>query len=131
MDEEDVTPTLVVLRGISESFARIQDEGMNHRLVPREDLAKSWFGGVWILVPAGMSRDSLKPKAKGEPVSRLQRQLARLGYLSERTSGLYDEATRRAVMALQRDMHLPVDGIAGPHTRAMILQLLGDEGGAS
>ncbi|MGQ9653501.1 MAG: AAA family ATPase [Thermodesulfobacteriota bacterium] len=129
--EGDVNSTLVVLRGISDGFARIQDGEMRDRLVSREDLARSWFGGVWILMPAGLSRDSLKPRARGESVFRLQRQLARLGYLTEGASGLYDEPTRRAVMALQRDMHLPVDGIAGPHTRAMIMQLLGEEGRGS
>lgn len=129
--EGDVNSTLVVLRGISDGFARIQDGEMKDRLVSREDLARSWFGGVWILMPAGLSRDPLKPRARGESVFRLQRQLARLGYLTEGASGLYDEPTRKAVMALQRDMHLPVDGIAGPHTRAMIMQLLGEEGGGS
>lgn len=127
----DVNSTLVVLRGISDGFARIQDGELGDRLVSREDLARSWFGGVWIVMPSGMSRDPLKPRARGEPVSRLQRQLVRLGYLTEKASGLYDEPTRKAVMALQRDMHLPVDGIAGPHTRAMIMQLLGDEGEGS
>ncbi len=129
--EGDVNSKLVVQSGISDGFARIQDGEMGERLVSREELSRSWFGGVWILMPSGMSRDPLKPRARGESVSRLQRQLVRLGYLTERASGLYDEPTRRAVMALQRDMHLPVDGIAGPHTRAMIMQLLGDEGGGS
>lgn len=51
----------------------------------------------------------------GEGVVVLQRRLARAGYPVPETH-VYDQATEQAVMALQRDRGLVVDGIAGPKT---------------
>jgi hypothetical protein len=51
----------------------------------------------------------------GEGVALLQRRLVRAGYALDVTH-VFDEATQKAVMALQRTAGLVVDGIAGPKT---------------
>jgi hypothetical protein len=51
----------------------------------------------------------------GEQVALLQRRLIRAGYPVEVTH-IFDNATQKAVMALQRVAGLVVDGIAGPKT---------------
>lgn len=51
----------------------------------------------------------------GDTVALLQRRLARSGYKVDMTH-VFDDATRAAVMALQRRANLVVDGIAGPKT---------------
>lgn len=60
-----------------------------------------------------MTAVSIRPGSHGAEVSQLQARLQRAGYQVANT-GLYDEATTRAVMALQTDSKLVVDGIYGP-----------------
>ena len=53
--------------------------------------------------------------ATGEDVEELQKRLAARGYLQDGYSeGLYDEATKNAVIALQRHIGVAQDGICGP-----------------
>ena len=54
--------------------------------------------------------------SQGEQVQNLQQKLANLGYHSGRTDGVFDEATRRAVIAFQAAQGLKQDGIAGTRT---------------
>lgn len=59
----------------------------------------------------------LEPGECGETVERAQAKLVRLRYLPRRAaSGCYDEATRHAVMALQKWEGLERDGILGSKT---------------
>jgi N-acetyl-anhydromuramyl-L-alanine amidase AmpD len=119
-----------VLRGISEAGALIQERDGTPRWVSREELGRLWFGAAWILAAGPRRGEGLIPGSRGEGVLRLQEALSHLGYLGDPADGIFDEATRRGVMAFQRDVHLPVDGRVGAQTAGMILQLLGDEGGA-
>ena len=53
--------------------------------------------------------------ATGEDVEELQKRLAKRGYLEGSYSeGLYDEATKEAVIALQRHIGVAQDGVCGP-----------------
>ncbi|MDO5296909.1 MAG: L,D-transpeptidase family protein [bacterium] len=53
--------------------------------------------------------------ATGEDVEELQKRLAQRGYLEGTYSeGLYDEATKEAVIALQRHIGVAQDGVCGP-----------------
>lgn len=56
---------------------------------------------------------SLRPGAHGADVALMQERLQRAGY-QVATTNVYDEATEQAVMALQADSNLVVDGIFGP-----------------
>ncbi|MCD9124029.1 N-acetylmuramidase family protein [Cupriavidus sp. UGS-1] len=62
----------------------------------------------------------LRKDMHGEEVALLQRRLARAGYPVEDTH-VYDDATERAVMALQQAGGLVVDGIYGPKSQMALL----------
>ncbi len=90
-------------------------------------LALAWlFAGPPALSAAGGA--SLAVGSKGQEVTALQHKLIEAGFLNGQADGKYGEATRQAVLALQRALkdkghHLAVDGVAGPAT----LGLLADE----
>ena len=63
---------------------------------------------------------SLKEGNVGDPVVRLQKALASLGYYDGEASGTFDTATKKAVKAFQKKNGLKDDGVAGLET----LQLL-------
>jgi hypothetical protein len=125
--EDGGPPRYGVLRGISELEALIEERDGAPRWVPREVFRRIWFGSVWILTPGPRRGEGLIPGSRGEAVRWLQEALERLGHLDGGIPGLFDEDTRRGVMAFQRDTGLPVDGRVGAQTAGMILQLLGDE----
>ncbi|HPY94371.1 MAG TPA: peptidoglycan-binding domain-containing protein, partial [Clostridia bacterium] len=90
-------------------------------------LALAWlFAGPPALSAAGGA--SLAVGSKGQEVTALQHKLIEAGFLNGQADGKYGEATRQAVLALQRALkdkghQLAVDGVAGPAT----LGLLADE----
>ena len=60
-----------------------------------------------------------------EPVRKLQRELAAVGYSPGPSDGRYGPRTERAIMRLQHARHLVTDGIAGPETLHQLQALLG------
>lgn len=58
--------------------------------------------------------------SRGSAVTRLQKRLIELGYLSGKASGDYDEATRDAVIAFQDRNGEWVDGVAGEDTQTKL-----------
>jgi hypothetical protein len=74
--------------------------------------------------PAGPAGSAvLKEGAKGDAVRDLQGLLAALGYPLA-ADGVFGAATRRAVVAFQKDAGLTADGIAGPATFAAIREAM-------
>jgi len=68
--------------------------------------------------PPTASYRKLEIGSTGEDVTRLQRELNRIGYLdAAHITGTYGSQTRTAVMAYQKAMSLFVDGIAGNDTQ--------------
>lgn len=63
--------------------------------------------------------ETLRPGAKGDEVVQLQDSLQQLGYLYGVT-GVYDDATRNAVMNFQTRNGLSADGIAGSSTLSLL-----------
>jgi general secretion pathway protein A len=126
MPAEGPSPAYGIFRGISEKGIWVQEDDSGLRLIPKEELAKNWFGKVWIFLPANDAGSELKAGVYGEAVIRLQADLVRLGYRQEEPTGLYDAKTEQAVMAFQEDMDLALNGVAGPKTLGMMLQLLGE-----
>ena len=58
----------------------------------------------------------LRPDSHGPDVIRLQKNLQRAGYSITKISGIYDNDTKRAVLAFQRDQHMKITGIADGDT---------------
>ena len=80
--------------------------------------------GIWPEIPACGEDTPLCRGDAGEDVRALQRTLSRFGYGVE-ASGLYDQATTEAVVALQRHWRpARVDGIADAETREIASALL-------
>jgi peptidoglycan hydrolase-like protein with peptidoglycan-binding domain len=64
--------------------------------------------------------DSLIPGTKGDKVAALQKRLKDLGYYSGQATGLYGQATQKAVVYFQKLNGMTQDGIAGKATQAAI-----------
>lgn len=58
----------------------------------------------------------LRPESHGPDVVRLQHNLQRAGYSLNKITGLYDNDTKRAVLAFQRDQHMKITGIVDGNT---------------
>ena len=87
------------------------------KLIYSEDALNADGVRVGDLVGSASPLRVLTAGATGEQVQQLQSQLAQLGYLSASfSSGVYDEATRRAVEEFQRMNGLTADGAAGEAT---------------
>lgn len=69
---------------------------------------------------------SVRVGEAGEDVGCLQRALVKSGYLAGAVSGMFDDATHRAVMDMQTDRGLFVDGVVGRET-ALSLEIWPDE----
>lgn len=99
---------------------RKEDPG---ELFPWKRLAEEGIG-VWVEVATVGSVDRLSPGAKGEVVSRLQRDLISYGYGLEVT-GMFDERTRDVVIAFQRHFRpAKFNGVADAQTRDLLRRLL-------
>ncbi len=69
----------------------------------------------------------LKKGSRGSDVTKTQRDLKALGYLSVDPTGYYGDLTTASVKKLQKAYGLYQDGIAGPNTFALINRLMGRE----
>ncbi len=68
----------------------------------------------------------LVENSQGGQVEALQVQLRGLGWLNHEITRVYDAATRDAVIALQEDTGLTVDGLTGPQTRMVLTSWAGE-----
>ncbi len=66
--------------------------------------------------PAPKSYPTLKTGSKGTAVTTLQNNLKKTGLYKGKINGLYDLATKNAIIAFQKKYKLKADGIAGPAT---------------
>jgi general secretion pathway protein A len=62
----------------------------------------------------------LRPDMTGPSVHGLQARLRDLGLLDREPTGLFDQATREAIEALQRETGIKADGVVGPQTRMVL-----------
>ena len=90
-------------------------------------MMKKWIAILLTLVmaftvaAAALAEDGmLRPGDKGEEVTRLQEKLIELQYMDGEATGVYDEATEKAVLWFQEDHYLLRTGIADEITRRMI-----------
>ena len=65
--------------------------------------------------------------SRGEEVRKIQKKLKELGHYNGAIDGIYGSATKKAVIAFQKNCGITADGIAGPKT----LKYLGLEGTSS
>lgn len=59
---------------------------------------------------------TLQKGSKGEAVTAMQKRLKQLGYFEGEVSDIFDDATRTAVKAFQKDNKLTADGVVGDKT---------------
>jgi peptidoglycan hydrolase-like protein with peptidoglycan-binding domain len=64
--------------------------------------------------------ETVGPGSKGDVVRDIQQALALLGYDPGPIDGDFGPATRKAVIAFQKDQKLTADGVVGPQTAAAI-----------
>jgi N-acetylmuramoyl-L-alanine amidase len=64
-----------------------------------------------------------RPMFRGDDVAELQQRLSALGFDTGRVDGIFGDTTSRALGEFQRNVGLPVDGIAGPATLQELLRL--------
>ncbi len=63
-----------------------------------------------------MITSNLQKGSKGEAVTAMQKRLKQLGYFEGEVSDTFDDATRTAVKAFQKDNKLTADGVVGEKT---------------
>lgn len=106
---------------------------LDRRLLMRGGVAAALaagLAGVGVAAPAhAATHPLLRLGSRGTAVRELQRKLLAAGYEHMGVDGIYGPSTRGAVMALQRDHRLVVDGICGPNTWAVVDRLAGSGGG--
>jgi peptidoglycan hydrolase-like protein with peptidoglycan-binding domain len=74
---------------------------------------------------ASASSSVLKVGMEGSAVTKLQKDLIKLGFLDSEPTGYYGEMTEAAVKKLQKKYGYSQDGAAGPRTLALIGRLTG------
>lgn len=67
--------------------------------------------------------------SKGDEVRRIQNKLKELGFYNGSVNGVYGSATKKAVIAFQKNCGITADGIAGPKT--LLYLGLGDSSSSS
>ena len=83
-----------------------------------EDLARYWTGEAYVLWKNFLAITGVIPrKTNGESIITLKLLLRDIGFDGIGIDSAYDEATRRAVMAVQEKNGLPVDGVVGNMTK--------------
>jgi general secretion pathway protein A len=121
-DGNAITPLYLLIRQVTEGGAVAVDTGGREWLLAREFILRHWGGKVsWVY----LDRDKNGNLSKGMGVPEVlgvQKTLKAIGYLVEPT-GDYDASTVRAVRAFQKDFGIPVDGVVGPRTRALLFQM--------
>ncbi|MBO0348838.1 peptidoglycan-binding protein [Phormidium pseudopriestleyi FRX01] len=70
-------------------------------------------------------RGALRLGDRGEQVMQLQQELIAAGYFEGPVTGYYGTITQDAVMHLQQDYHIPIDGVAGPKTQLKLAKTPG------
>ncbi|NPV52138.1 MAG: LysM peptidoglycan-binding domain-containing protein [Firmicutes bacterium] len=68
----------------------------------------------------GGPKGVLRRGCRGDDVAKLQETLRALGLVNEKADGYFGPKTEQAVRSFQRTHGLPVDGVAGPKTRALL-----------
>lgn len=79
----------------------------------------------WVQTSFAYSGTALKFGMSGDSVSRLQRDLKTLGYMSTDPTGYFGDITKTAVTKFQAKYGLAADGVAGAQTFGKIDALLG------
>ena len=74
---------------------------------------------------ASASSAVLKKESRGNEVTALQKDLKRLGYLSEEPTGYFGKATEEAVKKVQKEYGYGADGVAGDITLSLLDRLRG------
>lgn len=91
------------------------------QVLPRPFLLENWGGQVSFLY-GGEPDQVLKAGSRGRHVLEMQKTLRALGYPAQE-NGTYDRDTARAIRSFQRDFGLEQDGVAGPRTLALLVQM--------
>jgi general secretion pathway protein A len=94
--------------------------------IPVQALNDLWYGHAFVIWKD--FEDFPRVISSGAPalaVTWLQHNLRSLRFLDGPVSGLYDALTKEAVMRLQRQKGLAVDGVVGPETMMVLYSLLG------
>ncbi|MEB1808594.1 MAG: cell wall hydrolase [Bacillaceae bacterium] len=66
---------------------------------------------------------TMQKEDRSQQVFQLQEKLVQLGYLHVAPTGYYGTLTENAVLQLQQDFRLSVDGIAGPRTLHRLMEI--------
>jgi general secretion pathway protein A len=94
-------------------------------ILSREAFRQLWTGAAHILWkdPEALRRP-LGPGQRGPSISRLQALLREIGVLADQATGIYDPATRKAVVDFQASYGLETDGVAGTVTQIVLYNAL-------
>lgn len=78
-----------------------------------------------VMTLAPVSGVTVRLNNQGELVETIQIRLRELGYYTGETTGVYDKATRTAVIAFQKKNGLKTDGVCGTETQKLLLSAEG------
>lgn len=111
----------VALLGVEGDRFKISTDGPETITVPREELRDSFANEALVFWRDSRPESrALKEQMEGPDVLDLQAKLRSLNRLSGEKAGLFDEATKRAVLNLQLETGINVDGVAGKQVRMVL-----------
>jgi len=100
--------------------------GEREMVLPLKIFYDLWYGHAYIIWKdfEDLPR-AIHPGASSLAVTWLQHNLKYLNLFDGPESGYYDSRTRKAIVRLQKEKNLYVDGIVGPQTKMILYSLLG------
>lgn len=119
----DYSGIYVVLRAFSDNKAVVI--GKKEVVIREKEFNNLWYGyGCIIWKDFEKLPRVIYPDSSSVFVTWLQHNLKHLKYFEDRITGFYDDKTKAAVVRLQKEKNLFVDGIVGPQTKMVLYSLL-------
>jgi general secretion pathway protein A len=122
----DGTERYVTAVGLTERSAILMVDGVPTPIA-RDRLDRAWRGRAHVFWRDfdAIGPTVLGPPSSGPAVQRLQALLRRAGVYGGSETGIFDFATKAAVLNFQRERYIHADGLAGPLTRILLYEAAG------
>lgn len=115
-DENQLKYAVIESADEGELWVTMQDQATNYSI---DSLSKRWDGSIQLIWKPLSSYQLIKPGVRGEVVTKLEVQLAKIASRPQRDlpNLIYDTSLINDIKAFQHDKRLHIDGVIGPVTQ--------------